>query len=149
MRPEPGSRAALIAVPAEVSAQHGPVHHGPDAELARPLSPKATALHLRRQRAATLKLAKQAPSTNPDPNGPLLLSSEDGALSFSLQVTPAGFYVERTQRRPLDAHLVQAMLFEELEAFLSWCEADPVRFDHPLVYLRLRRHGNAHLPRRL
>lgn len=145
MRPEPGSRAALIAVPAEVSAQHGPVHHGPEVELARPLSPKATALHLRRLQANTLKSAKAVPGADTGPDGPWLLNSEDGALSFSLQATPAGFYVERTQRRPLDAHLMQAMLFERLEEFLAWCEADSVRFDHPLLYLRLRRHGDEHL----
>lgn len=111
-----------------------------DREQARPLGPKAAALHARRQRLSLVKAAASAArSANA---GEFILSTEDGVLAFSLRTSYAGLYVERTQRHPLGARLVQSMIFDGSEAFMRWCGADPVRFDDPLLFGRLRRQGD-------
>lgn len=108
----------------------------------RPLGPKAALLHARRRRAAALKAAARLRSKDQRPGATCTLASDDGAIAILLKPSPCGLYVERTQRRPLDAHIVQAMVFASLQAFGEWCEADPLRFDHPLLYSRLRRYGD-------
>jgi len=107
---------------------------GPD--QIRPLGPKAAMLHTRRQRLSLAKTPRTARA------GEFILATEDGALAFSMRASHAGLYVERTQRRPLGARLVQFMVFDGSEAFLRWCTVDPVRFDHPLLFGRLRRQGD-------
>ncbi len=111
-------------------------------DAARPLGPKAAVLHARRQRLGSAKAAAVVEATDRHRSDQLALTSNDGALAFVLKASAAGLYVERTQRRPLHAHIVQSIVFESIDSFLRWCEADPVRFDHPVLYSRLRRHGD-------
>ena len=104
-----------------------------------PSSP-GPALHVRPKRLSVSKRgATAARATRP---GEFILATEDGALAFSMRTTYSGLYVERTQGRPLGARLVQSIVFDGSEAFLRWCAADPVRFDHPLLFGRLRRQGD-------
>ena len=70
------------------------------------------------------------------------LASDDGAVSFVVTGTIRGLYIERTQRRPLGAQLVQAIVFGEMSAFRRWCDADPIRFDYPVLHGRLRSQGH-------
>lgn len=107
---------------------------------ARALGPKASALHARR-----LRQAVKAPSRRKSPTSSSSrpLSSGDGTLSFVVRATSVGLYVERTQRRSLGSRLVQSMVFDDADWFVRWCEADPVRFDHPVLYQQLRRQGDA------
>ena len=115
-------------------------HRQSGQEQVRALGPKAAVRYARRQR---LSLAKAIPKAARTPvAGEFILATEDGALAFSLRALRSGLYVERTQRRPLGALLVQSMIFDGNEAFLRWCAADPVRFDHPLLSGRLRRQGD-------
>ena len=119
-------------------------------EPVRDLGPKAAVLHARRQRAAALR----PPAPRRRDKAEFALASDDGAVVFVLRRTvvqrppghetqPAtGLHVERIQRRPLGCQLVQYMRFEVVAAFASWCELDPIRFDYPLLYSRLRRQGD-------
>lgn len=101
----------------------------------RPLGPKAALLHARR-------VGRKAATPDPSAVEEAGLASEDGAVSFVVTGTTGGLYVERTQRRPLGAQLVQAMVFADVAAFKRWCDADPIRFDYPVLHDRLRRQGD-------
>lgn len=106
----------------------------------RPLGPKAATLHARRQRRACAHAAMKAKARQHGHDA--VLTSDDGSVAFALKASRFGLYVQRTQRRPLDAHVIQAMVFDSNEAFVRWCESDPIRFDHPVLYSQLRRHGD-------
>ena len=131
----------LSATAAEASALRGRARRDQGIDSAHPLGPKAAALHVRRRRLVGTKAASTPKAKDREPPD-RLLASEDGGVAFVLRPSNAGLYVERTQRRPLDTHIVQSMVFESFEVFLRWCEADPVRFDHPVLYKRLRRDGD-------
>lgn len=101
----------------------------------RPLGPKAALLHARR-------VSRKAVARDPGATEDAGLASEDGAVSFVVKGTTGGLYIERTQRRPLGAQLVQAMVFDDTAAFQRWWDADPIRFDYPMLHGRLRRQGD-------
>jgi hypothetical protein len=54
----------------------------------------------------------------------------------------SALHVERIQRGSPGPHIVQYMRFDTAEAFRSWIELDPTRFEDPLLYSRLRRQGD-------
>ena len=132
----------LSATAAEASALRGRARRDQGIDSAHPLGPKAAALHVRRRRLVVTKGASTGKAKDLETSSRFTLASEDGGVAFVLKPSNAGLYVERTQRRPLDAHIVQSMVFENVETFFRWCEADPVRFDHPVLYKRLRRDGD-------
>ena len=101
----------------------------------RPLGPKAAVLHSRR-------VGRKAAMPDPLAVEGAGLASEDGAVSFVMTGTVEGLFIERTQRRPLGAQLVQAMVFGDRAAFKRWCDADPIRFDYPVLHGQLRRQGD-------
>lgn len=109
-------------------------------EVPGTLGPKAAVVHARRMQRSLSKQA--ARRTDRDSDSGSRLASEDNAVEFVLQAGPHGLFVERTQRRPLGAVLTMAMVFSSSDDFNRWCEADPVRFDHPVLYSRLRRQGD-------
>lgn len=37
---------------------------------------------------------------------------------------------------------VQCLLIDSREEFRRWCDFEPARFEHPVVFDRLRRYGN-------
>lgn len=82
----------------------------------------------------------------------LTLRSGDGVLVFTMRRAAGGLFVERVLQRPEAARVVQASVFDSLDAFQRWCEADPDRFEYPLLYSRLTRdagelfvdHADAH-----
>ena len=104
-------------------------------EPIRPLGPKAALLHARR---ASRKAAQRDPA--------LLhvsgLASEDGAVSFRVEATPAGLCIERMQRRPLGTQFMQVFVFDDASSFKRWCDTDPIRFQFPLLHGQVRRQGD-------
>lgn len=104
-------------------------------EPARPLGPKAALLHARRanRKAAQRDLAESAEHG---------LVSEDGAVSFKVEGTPAGLGIERAQRRPLGAQFMQVFVFDDAASFERWCDTDPIRFQYPLLHGQVRRQGD-------
>jgi hypothetical protein len=70
-------------------------------------------------------------------HGVQLLRSGDGELTFALQATANGLFVERVVQRRHKGRVVQAAEFEDLAGFRRWCDSDAVKFQHPLVHHRL------------
>jgi hypothetical protein len=119
------------------SALRGSPHLDPAAQPARPLAPKTAALHARRRQRPPPAAVRRTRGTSTGQ-----LTSDDGALHFVVRDCASGLYMERTQRRPLGFHLTQALVFPTPQQFSRWFEIDPVRFEHPVLYHELRRHGD-------
>lgn len=79
-----------------------------------------------------------------EPEGSIVVRSDDGAVSYRLQPTRLGLCVQR-ERKQVRGHarLVHTAVFRDSACFLRWCEADSVRFDYPIVFSDIRRKGGA------
>jgi hypothetical protein len=77
------------------------------------------------------------------------LLSDDGALTYALKPAGAGLFIQRTQHTKDKALAVQCLLIAGHEEFRRWCDVEPARFDHPILFVRLQRCGNAVLDRSL
>jgi hypothetical protein len=64
-------------------------------------------------------------------------------VEFRVSQRRLGIFVERRHLRVGAGMASQAMHFSDENSFLSWCEADALRFAYPLVYTSLKRHGCA------
>jgi hypothetical protein len=71
------------------------------------------------------------------------VTSEDGAVSFTLRTCKAGLHMERTRRPSRARRVIHAIEFSEESKFVRWCDADRLQFTYPLVFARLRRSGCA------
>jgi hypothetical protein len=107
-------------------------------EPARPLGAKRAALQLRRQSRPAAGTAK-GQRTGDDG---LTLASKDAMVAFALRATAFGLLIERTQRQVVGTRLVQAMVFADRTTFDRWCDSEPMRFEDPMLYDRLRREGH-------
>jgi hypothetical protein len=74
--------------------------------------------------------------------------SDDGVVAYRLAPTPWGVLVERALRRPGKGRVVFTTLFSDDQTFERWCNADPVRFEYPLLHVNLKRDGKALFDRR-
>ena len=93
-----------------------------------------------KKRAKPLKLT--------EPQGGLVVRSEDGAVCCRLTSTRFGLCVERVRQYVhRNARLVHTAIFNDTERFLRWCDSDSVRFDYPVVSSMIRREGGALLSR--
>jgi hypothetical protein len=72
----------------------------------------------------------------------LTVRSDDGAVTFRLAATKRGVFVERVQLRRGSPRVSQSAVFADDLSFNRWCDADRVRFDYPVVYVNLKRHGD-------
>ena len=108
-------------------------------EPARPLGPKRAALQLRRQRNGAPTVATKSQSTS---QGTQALVSQDGSVGFVLRASLNGLLIERTLWQAIGARLVQCMVFGNPGTFDRWCESEPMRFEDPVLYDRLRRDGH-------
>ena len=107
-------------------------------EPARPLGAKRAALQLRRQSAPAVAEAKDQRTGT----GERTLASKDAMVAFALRATAFGLLIERTQRQAVGTRLVQTMVFEDQPTFDRWCDSEPMRFEDPMLYDRLRREGH-------
>lgn len=81
-----------------------------------------------------------------EPDGFVVVKSDDGIVSYSLQPTRYGLCVQRERRHALGrARFVHTAVFQDCARFLQWCDADSVRFDYPIVLSAIRRQGSAML----
>jgi hypothetical protein len=106
----------------------------------RPLGAKTAALHARRQQAAIDEAARRPARRRA--TDCVQLAGVRGTVTFLLRRTHSVLYVERGQRRPPSPSLTMAMVFHTADDFERWCDADPVRFDDPLLFCHLRQHGH-------
>jgi hypothetical protein len=73
------------------------------------------------------------------------LRSPDGAVVFILSRASRGICVERAQERPSLGCIMLKAVFTDAIEFARWCDADLIRFDYPLLYVNVKRHGQAML----
>lgn len=70
------------------------------------------------------------------------LASADGTLTYLVRAAGDRLFVQRTQRRRTGTLAVQCLLFTGPDDFSRWCADEPTRFEHPLLFDRLRRCGD-------
>ena len=62
-----------------------------------------------------------------------------GEVRFTLRRIDSGLYIERQDLPRRGVHTAQGLCFDELAAFLRWCDDDTLRFDHPHLLVKLKR----------
>lgn len=67
--------------------------------------------------------------------------SPDRALAFTLRRRPFGVLVQRSEQASGGVRLVQSTLFTSAQAFVAWCDSDPLRFAYPMLFYNLARSG--------
>ena len=75
-------------------------------------------------------------------------SSEEGRAGYRIFGIVDGVCVEIRRLRVGKGLATHVMLFSSEPDFLSWCEAEPLRFSYPLLHTKLKRHGCALLATR-
>ena len=65
-----------------------------------------------------------------------------GEMRFFLQRVAGGLYVEREDIPCIGPHTLQSLQFMASDGFHQWCDNDPVRFEHPLLHIDLKRQGD-------
>jgi len=63
-------------------------------------------------------------------------------MRFFLQRVAGGLYVEREDIPRLGPQTQQSVQFMAADGFREWCDNDPVRFEHPLLHIDLKRQGD-------
>ena len=71
------------------------------------------------------------------------LRSEDGVLAMHVEPAETGLFLEMTYTHRSMAVIVMAMLFNDVDRFGAWCDADAVRFNYPMLFHKLKRDGSA------
>lgn len=74
----------------------------------------------------------------------LTLRSTDGVFAFTVRWGARGLFVERVLQRPKAARVVQATVFDSPQSFQRWYDADPARFEYPLLYTKLAHDAAEH-----
>jgi hypothetical protein len=92
-----------------------------------------------------MKTSRQIPILH-DNGDAISVCSDDGVLAFHLSPCEGGLFVERIEQRQRQARVMQSTVFRSARAFDRWCDADAVRFDYPVVYMKLKRNGDRQLP---
>lgn len=67
------------------------------------------------------------------------VASRDGRIRFVVRAIRGGVYLQRDVQCPRTGHLTQAVIFETPESFRRWRDADPLRFDSPVLHASLAR----------
>ena len=78
------------------------------------------------------------------PNNTRTLSAEGrrGEVRFFLQRVAGGLYVEREEIPRRGLRTQQSVEFSGAEHFKRWCDNDPIRFEHPLLHVNLKRDAD-------
>jgi hypothetical protein len=63
-------------------------------------------------------------------------------VSFAVRRTGGRLFIERTHRNQTGTMAVQCLHISGREEFRRWCELEPTRFEHPVLFVRLWRYGN-------
>ncbi len=65
-----------------------------------------------------------------------------GEVRFFLQRVAGGLYVEREEVPRRGLRTQQSVQFADAEHFRRWCDNDPIRFEHPLLHVNLKRDAD-------
>ena len=78
----------------------------------------------------------------PGPMGrQLTAQGRQGEVRFTLYRVDSGLYVERQDLPRRGLRTAQSLCFSEPAAFVRWCDDDAVRFDHPHLFVKLKREA--------
>lgn len=72
----------------------------------------------------------------------VVIASADGTVTFSLSDRGHRLFVQRAERKVSWLVAVQCLMIDDAEDFSLWCDTEPVRFQHPVVFDRLKRYGD-------
>jgi hypothetical protein len=72
----------------------------------------------------------------------LRTQGRQGTVLFFLQRVTGGLYVERDENPKHGLRNIQSITFPDADSFKRWCDDDSVRFEHPLLYVQLKREGD-------
>ncbi len=117
--------------------QNGSAHRRIDhiEEPARALGDKSAALLARRRRLHHPPAAAMCQRTR-------VIASADFTLTFAMRPAARGLLLERTQCQSHGPRIVLRMIFDNPADFDRWCAREPVRFDDPMLFDQLCRHGH-------
>lgn len=94
-----------------------------------------------------LRTSECRPSPNArHPSGnvlPLIARGPRGLTRVLLRLVECDLYIEREDIPKRGTRTVQTMLFSSRPEFEAWCEADPLRFETPLLLANLKREAAA------
>ena len=65
-----------------------------------------------------------------------------GEIRFYLERVAGGIYVEREEIPKRGLQTSQSAHFNDAESFRRWCDDDPVRFEHPVLHVQLKRDAD-------
>ena len=71
------------------------------------------------------------------------IDAQHGFVQFFLQRVAGGLYVEREDIPGQGLRVMQLVQFADADSFDQWCDDDPLRFEHPLLHVQLKREGDA------
>lgn len=106
----------------------------------RDLGAKRLALRDQRHRQAVVDW--HAGLLKTEGRGSCVLVSCNGTVAFAIAQTPTGLFIEKRSCPPTGPRTSHAMLFQDISTFSRWCDVEPTRFDDPLLFELLRRHGH-------
>lgn len=77
-------------------------------------------------------------TANP-PSATREVASPDGRIAFGFKRTHVGVHVERRESMSDGSRVALASLFVTVEQFDRFCDADPMRFEHPHTFQQAKR----------
>ena len=73
---------------------------------------------------------------------PLRLSSDDGRVTYAVGSAGSRLFIQRSQCTRLGMLAEQCLLIPDRDGFHRWCATEPIRFQYPMLFDRLRRRGD-------
>ena len=72
----------------------------------------------------------------------LQAQGREGDIRFYLERVAGGLYVEREEIPRRGLQTSQSAHFNDADSFRRWCDDDPVRFEHPVLHVQLKRDAD-------
>jgi hypothetical protein len=95
-----------------------------------------------RRHDASLRRRAIAAKRQPSSVGDAQVCTEDGRLTFLLSRSARGLFVRRIEHEEAGIVTVQCLVISSMEAFRRWCDVEPARLAHPVLFDQLRRYGD-------
>ena len=96
----------------------------------------------RRKRPASVPGSAEQASVSAGDIRSLVAKGRQGEVHFFLQRVSGGLYVEREEIPRRGLRTMQSVQFSDAAEFNRWCDSDPVRFEHPVLHISLKRDGD-------
>lgn len=96
----------------------------------------------RRRSDRPAPFAKEIAPTTTNKTMSLTAQNVKGEVNYFLQRIAGGLYVEREEIPVRGRRTLQSVQFSSNDEFGRWCNTDSVRFEHPILYFKLKRCGD-------